>query len=112
MARIDNLGAYNIVRDALYEHDGDAKKLFKDIGDTAVAEKRPELMKEGAIKAVVFIVAVELFDVGAHKFYDYIKQLNKDNEFVKGKEQLKTELEELSAEIKENEEVNNYEEER
>lgn len=112
MARIDNLGDYNIVRDALYEHDGDAKKLFKDIGDTAVAEKRPELMKEGAIQAAIFIVAAELLLVGANKLYGFIKQSGKDTELIKGKEKLKTELEELSAEIKENEEVNNYEEER
>lgn len=116
MARIDNLGDYNIVRDALYEHGGDAAKLFKDIGDTAVAEKRPAILKEGAGYATIVIFTLEILALGAYKVHGFIKQARKDNELIKGKDQLRVEIEELgekyNSEIRENEEDSADEEKR
>lgn len=53
MNRLDNLGDYNIVRDDLYEHGGDAAALYKDIADTAVAEQAPALIAFGALIALI-----------------------------------------------------------
>ena len=49
MNPLDNLGDYNIVRDDLYKCGGDAAKLYKNIADTAVAEKAPALLAAGGL---------------------------------------------------------------
>ncbi|NLW11322.1 MAG: hypothetical protein GX028_04820 [Clostridiaceae bacterium] len=50
MSRIDNLGDYNTVRKALQAAGGNAEKLYKTVGDTAVAKAAPKLLfKGGAI---------------------------------------------------------------
>lgn len=54
MSRIENLGDYNDVRIALQNADGSKKKLYKMIGDVAVAKAAPKYMAIGS--AVVAVV--------------------------------------------------------
>lgn len=46
---IENLGDYNVVRDALKAEGGNADKLFSKIGDNAVAKAAPMLQLKGGI---------------------------------------------------------------
>lgn len=47
MNRLENLGDYGVVVKELHNCGGSAAQLYKDIGDTAVAEKAPELLTKG-----------------------------------------------------------------
>lgn len=54
MSRIENLGDYNDVRIALQNAGGSKEKLYKMIGDVAVAKAAPKYMAiGGAVVAVV-----------------------------------------------------------
>lgn len=59
MSRLDNLGDYNIVRDDLYKFGGDAAKLYKNIADTAVAEKTPAILVKGGLIGGAIILAAD-----------------------------------------------------
>lgn len=57
---INNLGDYNEVRKDLQNAGGSKDKLYKDIGDTAVAKATPELLFIGGAIGVVVCGIVEL----------------------------------------------------
>ena len=59
MSPLDNLGDYNIVRDDLHRFGGDAAKLYKNIGDTAIAEKAPALLAKGGVVGLGLYAVVE-----------------------------------------------------
>ena len=48
----DNLGDYNVVRNALKEANGNTKILFQNIGATAVAKERPKIFKDGCLTGI------------------------------------------------------------
>lgn len=58
MNRLENLGDYGIVVKELHNCGGSAAQLYKDIGDTAVAEKAPELLTKGGIIGGVTVLVV------------------------------------------------------
>lgn len=45
--QLDNLGDYNLVRIDLQNANGSIEKLYKDIGDTAVAKATPRILLTG-----------------------------------------------------------------
>ena len=58
MNRLENLGDYGVVVKELHNCGGSAAQLYKDIGDTAVAEKAPELLTKGGIIGGVTVLVV------------------------------------------------------
>lgn len=83
MSRLDNLGDYNIVRDDLYKFGGDAAKLYKNIADTAVAEKTPAILVKGGLIGGAIILAAD-FGIravvkGAKFMKERKKMLNEKN---------------------------------
>lgn len=46
---IQNLGDYNIVREALQAVGGNKEILYKSIGDTAVAKAAPKIFRKGTL---------------------------------------------------------------
>ena len=58
MNPLENLGDYNIVRNDLFNCGGDVDKLYKDIGDTAVAEKTPALLAKGGVIGGVIVLII------------------------------------------------------
>ena len=73
MSRIENLGDYNDLRILLQKFEGDKEKLFKYIGDTAVAKESPKLMiKGGFIGGAIVLVGGGIIWVGK-KGYNYLK---------------------------------------
>ena len=77
MSRLDNLGDYNIVRDDLYKFGGDAAKLYKNIADTAVAEKTPALLIKGGLIGGAVILAVDFGTRAVIKGAKYMKNRKK-----------------------------------
>lgn len=57
MSRIENLGDYNDVRIMLQKFGGDKEKLFKAIGDAAVAKESPKLLTKGGIIGGTIVLA-------------------------------------------------------
>ena len=58
MNPLENLGDYGVVVKELHNCGGSAAQLYKDIGDTAVAEKAPELLTKGGIIGGVTVLVV------------------------------------------------------
>lgn len=58
MSRIENLGDYNDVRILLQKHGGNKEKLFKAIGDAAVAKESPKLLAKGGIIGGGIVLAI------------------------------------------------------
>lgn len=73
MSRIENLGDYNDVRILLQKFGGDKEKLFKHIGDVAVAKKSPKLLTRGGIIGGSIVLAVGGTIWAGKKGLDYIK---------------------------------------
>lgn len=96
MGRLENLGDYNVVRDDLYKFGGDAKKLYKAIGDTAVAKERPNILNEGkaegrvegAVAAILIGGIMFLIDKGVKT----INQKKKDKKLIENEPELKREF--------------------
>ena len=72
---LDNLGDYNVVRNALKEANGIAEILFQNIGATAVAKERPKIFKDGCLTGIGIGVGICSIIYGG---YNYCK--NKMNE--------------------------------
>lgn len=49
---LDNLGDYNVVRNALKEANGNAEILFQNIETTAVAKESPKIFKDGRLTGI------------------------------------------------------------
>lgn len=80
MSRVENLGDYNDVRILLQKFDGDKEKLFKYIGDNAVAKEAPKLLaKGGVIGGAIILVSAGIVWGGA-KSYNYLKDRKKKME--------------------------------
>ena len=77
MSRLDNLGDYNIVRNDLQKFGGDAAKLYKNIADTAVAEKTPALLIKGGLIGGGIILAADLSIRAVVKAVKYMKNRKK-----------------------------------
>lgn len=58
MSRIENLGDYNDLRIMLQKFEGDKEKLFKSIGDAAVAKESPKLLTKGGIIGGGIVLAI------------------------------------------------------
>ena len=100
--RLDNLGDYNIVRDDLYAHDGNAESLYKDIGDTAVAEARPEIMKDGITIGFIIGFAIPLAVGVVRKGIAYFNQRKKDKKLIDSKEELKQRYDQVVIDVDSN----------
>ena len=101
MSRVENLGDYNDVRILLQKFDGDKEKLFKYIGDVAVAKESPKLLaKGGVIGGAIILVSGGIIWAGT-KGYNYLKDRKKKMEV---EPLLKEELDKMiDAELAEDE---------
>lgn len=98
MSRLDNLGDYNIVRDDLYKHGGEVAKLYKSIGDTAVAEEAPALLTKGGLIGGAIILVAGLGTQAIIKGVKYMKNRKKMLEEKPNLEkQLAEQMEKASA---------------
>ena len=91
MSRLDNLGDYNIVRDDLYKFGGDAAKLYKNIADTAVAEKTPAILVKGGLIGGAIILAA---DFGIRAVVKGVKFMKERKKMLEEKPNLEKQLEE------------------
>mgnify|MGYP006883339591 CR=1 FL=1 len=99
---LDNLGNYNIVRNALKEADGNAENLFKKIGDTAVAEASPEIFKDGCLTGIGIGVGICSVIYAGYSYYKNKKNEKKAlNAELKLKEELTKTIENTKTEIDE-----------
>ena len=94
MDRLDNLGDYNIVRDALHERGGDAARLFREIGETAVAKERPAILWEGACYATLGILLLETVAFLGIEGYHIISRKNGDKKMIQREDTLRDEFSE------------------
>lgn len=89
MSPLDNLGDYNIVRDDLHRFGGDAAKLYKNIGDTAIAEKAPALLAKGGLIGAGVTIVVGL---GLYAVVEGAKFLKQRKMLIENKPQLEQQL--------------------
>lgn len=73
MSRIENLGDYNDLRILLQKHGGNKEKLFKAIGDAAVAKESPKLLAKGGVIGGVVVLAGGGLIWAGKKGYNYLK---------------------------------------
>ena len=89
MYPLDNLGGYNTVRDDLFKFGGDVAKLYKNIGDTAVAEKTPALLTKGGIIGGAIVLTV---GVGAQAVVKGVKFMKERKKMLDQKTDLEQQL--------------------
>ncbi len=89
---IDNLGDYNKVRIDLQNAGGSMEKLYKNIGDTAVAEATPGLLLAGGAIVATVIGIVKLGKKGIMFMKDRKEKIKNEpalkKEFVKAVENV------------------------
>ena len=95
MYPLDNLGDYNIVREDLYKHGGDVGKLYKSIGDTAVAEKTLALLAKGV---AIGGGAVLVLGFGVQAAIKGVRFLEKRKKLIAEKHQQEQELARMAEE--------------
>lgn len=103
MYPLDNLGDYNTVRDDLFKFGGDVAKLYKNIGDTAVAEKTPALLAKGGVIGGVIVLTV---GVGAQAVVKGVKFMKERKKMLDEKPNLEKQLiEQLAKDSELNEDI-------
>lgn len=86
---LDNLGDYNVVRNALKETNGNAKILFQNIGAATVAKESPRIFKDGCLTGIGIGVGIcSVIYVG----YRYYKNKKNEKEALNAEPKLKKEL--------------------
>lgn len=86
---LDNLGDYNVVRNALKETNGNAEILFQNIGSTAVAKERPQIFKDGCLTGIGIGVGIcSIIYVG----YSYCKNKINEKKALNAEPKLREEL--------------------
>ena len=98
---IDNLGDYNKVRIDLQNAGGSKEKLYKDIGDTAVAEAAPVIFLAGGAFVLGVIGIVKLGMKGIMFMKDRKKK-------IKNEPSLKREFMEVVENELKKEDVNDF----
>lgn len=73
MNPIENLGDYNIAREAVKTFDGSWDALYKSIGDTAVAKATPTILKKGGIIGASLLAGVIGLAYVGYKGYRFLK---------------------------------------
>ncbi len=86
---LDNLGDYNVVRNALKEANGNADILYQEIGDTAVAKAKPQIFKDGCLTGTGIGLGIGFIIFGG---YSYYKNKKNEKEAVKAESKLKEEF--------------------
>ncbi len=74
---LDNLGDYNVVRNALKEANGNADILFQNIGTTAVAKEKPKIFKDGCLVGIGIGVGICSIMYGGYNYYKNKKHAKK-----------------------------------
>lgn len=70
---IQNLGDYNIVREALQAVGGNKEILYKSIGDTAVAKAAPKIFRKGTFIGSAITAGLIGFSYLGYKGYSFLK---------------------------------------
>jgi len=86
---LDNLGDYNVVRNALKEANGIAEILFQNIGATAVAKERPKIFKDGCLTGIGIGVGICSIIYGG---YNYCKNKMNEKKALNAEPKLREEL--------------------
>ena len=86
---LDNLGDYNVVRNALKEANGNAETLFQNIGSTAVAKERPKIFKDGCLTGIGIGVGICAIIYGG---YSYCKNKMNEKKALNAEPKLREEL--------------------
>lgn len=86
---LDNLGDYNVVRNALKEANGNAEILFQNIGSAAVAKERPKIYKDGYLTGIGIGVGICSIIYGG---YSYCKNKKNEKKALNAEPKLKEEL--------------------
>ena len=97
---IQNLGDYNIVREALQAVGGSKDILYRKIGDTAVSKAAPKIFRSGAlIGSAITVGLIGTVSLG-HKGYCLLKDRKQK---IENEPALKKEFDEaIEAEQEEN----------
>ncbi|WP_251497381.1 hypothetical protein [Otoolea muris] len=71
---LDNLGDYNRARIDLQAKNGDLDALYKDVGDTAVADAAPGLMLKGGIIGSAVTILLGGISFLGYKGFQFMKK--------------------------------------
>jgi len=101
--RINNLGDYNRMREDLQLAGGSIKKLYEQIGETAVAKASPKIFNKGVFAGCLITVGVIAIVYFAYEEYCILKDRKHKTEnepFLESAflESLEAELQERSIE--------------
>jgi len=102
MSNLDNLGDYNLARNAVKEHDGSWTKTVDDIISGPVASAKEDGVREGRREGgflvfSIFVAGIFLYEGGKHLYYKYQenKQTKASTFSKKTEEAIKKAKEEL-----------------